>query len=365
MAAKSNFKFLLLNKRDSNIKSKIDQINMILLKHKPQFMTINELQLQKYDSISPFQFNGYRMEHDNLDMEDGWSRTAILIKDSIKYKRRKDLELKGISTVWIQVGIPGTKSFLVQSLYRQFQRPGKKGTKSISSQLERWKSIINKWEKATEENREIITLGDTNLDSKTWNLNWNQLGPYDRQKHSMSELLKDKILSQGTDQVNTDFTRIENQPDGRKSCLDQIFTTNPEKMNSHRTHLSTCSDHAMIEYNKKAKNIKIEKKYIKIRSMKNFKQNEFKENLRQHPKYISTLYEGESQIITNNITTMLQDSLNNMAPVVRIQITSKNTTKLTTEAKQSLVDRDSAQKEAKNNPSIENNRRYKTPKKYI
>ena len=97
---------------------------MTSLPHKPEFLTINELQKHKYDSTSSFQFPGYIMEHDQLDKEDGWARTAILIKSNIKYKRRKYLEGKGLSTVWIQVGLPGTKHFLVHSLYRQFQQPG-------------------------------------------------------------------------------------------------------------------------------------------------------------------------------------------------------------------------------------------------
>ena len=163
-----NFKFLLLNKNNADLKNRIDQINHVLETKKPDFFVLNEAQLHKHDTTTRYQFPGYCMENDNLNITDGWSRTAILVKNSIKYKRQKDLEIKGIATVWLQVGIPGTKHFLLQALYRQFRRQGKAGTNSISSQEERWTSIITKWQEAMKEGREVITLGDTNIDSLVW-----------------------------------------------------------------------------------------------------------------------------------------------------------------------------------------------------
>ena len=78
--------------------------------------------------ITPQQFPGYKLENDTLNKIDGWSRTGILIRNNISYKRRHDLEYPGLATVWIQVGTPGTKHFLLQGAYRQFQRQGVKGS---------------------------------------------------------------------------------------------------------------------------------------------------------------------------------------------------------------------------------------------
>ena len=49
-----NFKILLLNKGDSDIKTKIDQINNILETHKPHFLILNETQKHKNDNTSKF-----------------------------------------------------------------------------------------------------------------------------------------------------------------------------------------------------------------------------------------------------------------------------------------------------------------------
>ena len=241
----NNFKFLQINKNNSDITNKIDQINDILTEHKPDFMIINELQKQKNDTTSKYQFPGFIM--------DGWLRTAILIKSDIKYKRRKDLETKGIASVWIQVGLPGMKQFLVQSVYRQFKRQGLKGSHTHSSQIQRWNQILDKWQKANQEDREVITLGDINVDSLIWETPQELLSPQDKQRMTFYTPLRDKILVGGTTKINSEYTRHDNQPNRRFSCLDHCYTNNPLKVNSHTTHHSTFSDHSMLEINKMVK----------------------------------------------------------------------------------------------------------------
>ena len=71
-------------------------------------------------------FENYILENDDLDLVDDMSRTGILIHKSLQYKRRRDLESMGTSTVWVQFSYPGRKSLLLQAIYRQFQRLGKK-----------------------------------------------------------------------------------------------------------------------------------------------------------------------------------------------------------------------------------------------
>ena len=359
MANNKNFKFLLLNKRDADLKNQINNINNILNTHKPDFMVINELQKYKYDTTSKYNFPGYKMEHDQLDITDGWSRTGILIKSNIKYKRRLDLEDSGLSTVWIQVGLHGSKHFLVHGMYRQFQRQGINNTKSIPAQTARWERLTNKWKQANDEDREVISLGDTNLDSLQWDKNWENLSQYDKQKSQMVKILKEKILQNGTTKINKDFTRQDNIPDRRKSCLDQIFTNKPEKMNNTKTHYSTFSDHAMVEFNKNIKKKTNTKRYIKIRSMKNFNNENSKNNILNHELYISTMYENNTDKIAENITKIIQDSAKPEAPIKKIQISSKNKQHLSNEAKESLIERDIAQKIAKDNPTPENIRNYK------
>ena len=331
----------------------------ILTKHKPHFFIVNELQLHKLDTVTKYQFPDYKIEHDGLDKMDGWARTAIFVKNTVKYKRRKDLESKGLSTVWLQVGLPGTKHFLVQGLYRQFQRPGRIGSKSHQSQKARWQQLIDNWERANTEGREILTLGDTNIDSMTWDTPTAQLPQYDRQKAPLYHILRDQILLKGTTKINTEYTRQEGQLDGRKSCLDHVYSNQPQQICSYQTIHSTFSDHAMVMAIKSAKKIQNEKKYIKIRSLKNYKTQTFIENIRNHHLYVELFYEMEPEIIATGVTRIMQESLEEIAPVKRIQITSRNTQTLSMEAREALVARDVANKKARENPNIENIREHK------
>ena len=85
------------------------------------------MNLDYKDNISREQFENFNLETDNLDVVDETARTGILINNQIHYKRRKDLESPGISSVWIQLSHPGRKPVLVQAVYRQHQRLGREG----------------------------------------------------------------------------------------------------------------------------------------------------------------------------------------------------------------------------------------------
>ena len=245
----NNIKFLLLIKRDSDLRSKIDQIKDIIYIHKPHILVLTELQMHKYDNVSKKQFPGYSLEGDKLDKTDIWSHTGVLIKNSLNYKRRKDLEGEGTLTVWLQLGAPGTKQILPQAIYCQFCRQGRNGSNSQSAQLARWKQVISKCETALTEVREIVSMGDINIDSLEWEKKWEEMKPYDRQKQTMYKLLRETILATGTTEINSEFTREDSQPGGRRSCIDHLYYTHPEKVNSFNTYHDTFSDHMMVELN--------------------------------------------------------------------------------------------------------------------
>ena len=107
-------------------------------------------------------FPNYTLEIDNLGITDKKARTGILIHNDIQYRRRNDLETQGTSTVWIQLNQAGRKSLLIQGIYRQFQRLGKPNSDTPKAQTLRWDKIIQKWELAMQENKEILVLGDLN-----------------------------------------------------------------------------------------------------------------------------------------------------------------------------------------------------------
>ena len=122
------------------------------------------------------------MEQDNLDLVDKMSRTVVLVHKKMHYKRRKDLETFGNSTVWLQFSYPGRKSLLLQAIYRQFQRLGVPGSIAPKLQHLRWEKVIEKWEKAILEDKEILTMGDINLNTLRWDISIEAMNSYDKMK---------------------------------------------------------------------------------------------------------------------------------------------------------------------------------------
>ena len=203
----NNFKITNINKGNSELPNKIPHIQDILDQYKPTILSINELNYDLKDTITPNMFNGYSFEYDNLAKTDQRARTGLLIHQGFQYKRRRDLEEKGISTLWVQISQPGKKSFLVQSVYRQLQRLRRPGSHTPTKQYQRWEKIIAKWQIAIKENRELITVGDLNLNQLAWDLHITQMSSREKSQNKMVLLLKDKILSQGFSVLNSLPTR--------------------------------------------------------------------------------------------------------------------------------------------------------------
>ena len=92
---------------------------------------------------------------------------------------RRDLETQGNSTLWNQLTHPGRKAVLLQAVYRQFQRMGVPGSDTVKSQEQRWENIISKWELAIKDQKEMISMGDFNINTIRWET------PFMKKKHPM------------------------------------------------------------------------------------------------------------------------------------------------------------------------------------
>ena len=166
-----------------------------------------------------------------------------LIHNHIHYKRRRDLEAPGLLTVWIQTKYPGRKPLMIQAIYRQHQRLGIEGSKSLTSQQGRWDRLLTKWEEAATEGHAIIAMGDINLNSLSWNTPESLKSPQDKMQNKMSQMLKERILDKGFHLVGNGPTRAPDNPESRPAALDLMFTNRREKIESHKVGITSFSDH--------------------------------------------------------------------------------------------------------------------------
>ena len=292
-------------------------------------------------------------------MTDQTSRTGVLIHKNLHYKRRRDLERPGLSTVWIQLRYPGRKPVFIQALYRQHQRLGREGTKAISSQQKRCSQLLDIWEQVSKDNVEIITMGDFNLNGLTFETPEDKKTGQDKTQAKMTRMLKDKILNNGFTLIGNQPTRTKDRPDSRPAALDLIMTNRRDKVESFEIGLSSFSDHLVQTLTRRTKKIVVTQSRIKIRSFKNYSKQQYRDNIINHFKYIESLYESDPKTITGNIQEIICDSPRETAPLKMIQVDNKNSIKLSEESRIMLARRDAALDEMKTNPSIENIRDYK------
>ena len=214
-----------INKGNSDLYSRTDQINDLIKKHNPKIIIINKLNYKYGDTVA--------------------ARTGILLHKDVHYSRRRDLETPGISSVWVKLSYPGRKPILVQGFYRQFRRIGKPNSHTPASQHQRWEMFIKKWEKAMQEDLEIISMGDTNLNYFRWNISNQDMNSYDITNRPMSNALQNRILDKGVNLINTTPTRELDTPQTKPSCLDMMFANKMDKIANFQSGLPGFSDHTV------------------------------------------------------------------------------------------------------------------------
>ena len=75
----NNFTIMNLNKGDSLLPNRVPHINNLIYLYKPTIFSINKLNLQNNDSVTPQAFPDYVLEFDNLINTDLMSRTGMLV----------------------------------------------------------------------------------------------------------------------------------------------------------------------------------------------------------------------------------------------------------------------------------------------
>ena len=127
---------------------------------------------------------------------------------------------------------------------------------SIPEQRTRWNVILNLWEKALKEDKDVIVLMDANIDSLTWNKDPNLLPPNHRsvKMRGLAEDLFSRIFPHGVSMMVFEATRAENRAEA--ACLDHVYSNKPEKLSPVQTLWTGMSDHKLLKVKRFSKTIK-------------------------------------------------------------------------------------------------------------
>lgn len=126
---------------------------------------------------------------------------CMYVKDTLNWKRCEDLGPDNVKNIWIEIFLKSTKSFLTSTFYRP---PDSSNYLSKTFNNE----INGSFVKATSESKEVIVLGDFNVNYK---------------KHNEYRELKSIFRSHGLTQLVKDDTRVTKDS---ATLIDLIFTNN-------------------------------------------------------------------------------------------------------------------------------------------
>ena len=158
-----------------HLKPKVDDVKVFLNKENNiDIFGVCETFLNKTIDTTTLNIDGFKIERKdrddcNLIETNNGGGIVIYISNHINYVRRTDLETQDIESMWIEIRIKNSKSFLVCSVYRP---PSAK-----TDWLEQFSKQI---ESATSTFSEIYLMGDFNINIDTsngeyTNLNWKNI----------------------------------------------------------------------------------------------------------------------------------------------------------------------------------------------
>ena len=165
---------------------------------------------------------------------------------SIVCKPRPDLMSSDTSSIWMQVGLPRHKQFLVFQTYREWQllNQADSSSKNIPAQLGRWVTFLDQWERALSSGLEVVVCGDMNINHLDWGLASNRQSGQTKKMKSLIEQLFQRILPHSVSQCVTVATRfMSGQP---QTGLDHFYTNRPDKLSPVQAQFCGGSDHKLI-----------------------------------------------------------------------------------------------------------------------
>ena len=344
-----SMKYLNWNKGNSKLVNKIDTLQNILSRFKPDIVAIQELNFTNDQDLAEVMIPNYKWEMDGLLQKNGRARSALLIHEAVRYSRRKDLETEAEAHVWITINLPAGRKINVQSWYRQWQEMGVnsriEGTNTGTHVKNRITKLTDKWLKASQEN-ETVSFSDTNLNMVNLNKLPNEVNPHDRKQIPAIRILRDKILNNGISIIPTKGTRY-NYQSKNEECIDHCMTTHPERLLNQTIHKTGDSDHYIGQFNFSTITKPTQPRYVMTRQWDKINWDLVKLNLSNDIDLDQTNHIDDPSKICQIIQSSINYQLDNMAPLRKVQIKSKYPAFTSSETRTLMDERDTAYEDAR------------------
>lgn len=279
-----------------------------------------------YDFTLPNSWSKYRK-----------SRSIVYVKKHLKEKMkiRKDLMSDTQPDIWLEIKIPGGDKLVIGSYYREFT--GLDGNNSLESQKERLKKWMASVNKVEEEGKEILLIGDLNIEATSLFKNGGS---------SLADMMTECCNANGLDQLIKVKTRSR-MVNGKleESSIDHIYTNKKEMIRKIKLVELSSSDHKFVKCERMMKSGFTPKK-ITVRSYKKFDAIKFGEDL-ESCDWDDFWNEDDIDKATEQFTHLVKTTLDKHAPMV--SFIPKNVFKrwIKPETQRLIAERDAAYKKCK------------------
>ena len=276
---RGNIKLAHYNEGNASMVSRMAEIKQMIDMHRPLILGISEANIKTNEDINLYSIKDYKIFPAPASVS-GVIRLVVYVHKEISVKLRNDLMCLGLSSVWLEAGYKNHKKFIINQTYREWQQLGVMDTVSIPEQLSRWTKYLDIWEEALSSGKEVICLGDYNIN----HCDWTDMNiPRSSQTYKLKSLINvlfSRIFPYGVSQLVVGPTR---HMKGQKSAgLDHLYTNIPNKITNVEKHFWGSSDHMFISAIRKSKSINCSPQYIRKRSYKHFDKHLFKRTMRKN-----------------------------------------------------------------------------------
>ena len=138
----NSLRIVTWNKNSKQAIDSINRIESVIKDNKIDVLLINEFNLSTNDDKSLIKIKGYNIELDQIYENLNKARSAMYIREDLKYSRCKKFENKEDSSIVIKIGLPKKKKFYIYGIYRQWQILNNKKTRTIDLQEKRWEKTL-------------------------------------------------------------------------------------------------------------------------------------------------------------------------------------------------------------------------------
>ena len=224
------------------------------------------------------------------------------------------------------------------------------------------KKISAQWAKVLQTGDEVISISITNIDLDRELSEQTELEHPERAMIPLHRILVEDFFSKGAAWIKTAPTKINHNK--KYANLDQMITNLPQKIIKHKILKCGASDHLILHFTRLTKNQCHFPKYKNVRDYSKINWTQVKAEIKIDHRFTVAENSLNSDVACQALTDTINQKLEELQPMRRIQMTKKLPGFATKETRELMNKRDAALKKAQLSRNNDDIRQHRTLKNF-